>query len=501
MSRILVALSLAGLAPVLWWFRSVFASYHLFADKTFTWGLDVAASVTTGLLAVILVEWVVVRLILLAICGVEPTGFQRGGLYAVLGAAAGAMVFTHLGVNVTAVLATSAILTAVLGFALQPTLGSLIGGLTLHTDRVLRIGDAIVQDGEPVRVTAFNWRSVLARKLDGGMVVFPIARIVDQTIEIQPRDRPIRVDTVFPAPITMAPQRLSNLIGDLVADFNQVDDDQPVTVAPVAFEPDKALTRYRVRYWVHAYADRGDLQVEVLRRVWYALQREGVAWPVVNFYDPHLRTPQDPSALLGCDWREAIAAALAKAPAHPALVGLRADAAQAIAAEGVALFYAPTERVVLPPRVQGSMCLLVQGEAREITSQFDTLTMPGQLAAVGIPDRSAERLSRRTTVKRIADRLAEDIGPYAEIAVRRAADEVAGASEIGAMVADEIADPKLRRAFLADVCAPEETRYGPGMVFGLRLDVAGNLVSDPLLRTVEACAFVAIPPGVLTVAA
>ena len=509
MPRLLVVLSLAAMAAVLWWFHSVSAGFQLFASPGFTRGLDVAASVTTALLAVAVAGYAIVRLVLVAICGIEPTGFQRAGLYAVLGMAAGAAVLTHLGVNVTAVFATSAILTAVFGFALQPTLNGLIGGLTLHTDRVLRIGDAILHNGNPVEVTAFNWRSVSGRKLDGSLVVFPNARIVDGTIEILPRDRPVRTDTVFPVPITVVPQRLSDLVGELVADFAEVDDGQPVTVAPVAFEPDKALARYRVRYWVHAYADRSDLEAEVLRRIWYALRREGIAWPVNNFYDPEFRTSQRPSVLLAHDWPELIAAALARAPAQPDLAGLLAHPAQAIAKAGLPLFYAASERIVLPPRAYGSMCLLVQGVAYEIASEFDTLSnagsnpgsnaesSPGQLDGNWEPALDSKRLSHRAAIKHISDRLAEVIGPYAEVAVRRAAGEVAGCAEICARVADEIADPLLRQAFLAETRTPEERSHGPGLVFRLRRDAAGNFVPDPLLRAAEACALVAIPIGML----
>jgi len=77
-----------------------------------------------------------------------------------------------------------------------------------------------------------------------------------------PRNHSVRADVVFPVPTTVAPQRLSDLVGGLVADLAEAHDGQPVAVAPAAFEPDKALARYRVRYWVHAYADRSDLEAE-----------------------------------------------------------------------------------------------------------------------------------------------------------------------------------------------------------------------------------------------
>ena len=502
MPRIFAILSLAATAAALWWLRSVSADYQLFAALTFTWCLDVAAAAVTALLVVLLTGRAVVGLMLAAGDGVDPNGFHRASVYAVLGIVAAAAVLVHLGVNLTAVFATSAVLTAVLGFALQPSLGGLISGLTLHSDRVLRVGDAILQDGEPIEVTAFNWRSVSGRKLDGTAVVFPNARIVDRTIEILPADRPVRAEMVFAAPITMAPQRLSDLVAELVADFAEVDDDQPVIVAPIAFDPEKALAQYRVRYWIHAYADRSDLEGEVLRGVWYVLQREGVPWPLSVLYDTPSRTLAASAAPDADDWPDIIAAAIHRAP-HPDRDALSACPVQDLACAGIPLRYSAFERIVLPSRVRGHVCLLVQGTVYEVASEFDTLPRPAAVMLAGRVCRpagsghDADLLSRRAKINRISHRLADAIGPYAETAVRRAAGGSAGIDEICLSVADEIADPVVRRAFLADTVAPEERRYAPGFVVRSLGAVPGDPLPDTLLRAATACTFVAIPPQVL----
>jgi small-conductance mechanosensitive channel len=498
MPRIILVLGLATTAAALWWFRSISADYQLFAGVTFTWCLDMAASVATALLFVLLVGHGVVQLLLVTVGGVGPNGFHRASIYGILAIVAAAAALTHLGVNVTAVFATSAVLTAILGFALQPSLGGLIGGLTLHTDRVLRIGDAILQNGDFVEVTAFNWRSVSGRKLDGTTVVFPNARIVDSAIEILPGDRPVRAETVFAAPITMAPQCLSDLVGEVVADFAEVDDDQPIIVAPISFDPERATARYRVRYWVHAYADRSDLDGEVLRGVWYALQREGVPWPLSILYDTALRSPLVPAGLTTHDWPEMIVAAMAHAPPNPDFDAIFACSAQEIARVGIPLGYLASERIIFPSRVRGHLCLLVQGAVYEIASEFDTLPRPRRFSESAGSSHDAEWLSRRAQIKRISDRLADAIGPYAEIAVQQAAGHSAGLAEISGSVAHEIADPALRRAFLAETVVPEERRHGPGLMFRIVGDAVGRSTPDTLLRAVDACTFVAIPPSLLT---
>ena len=101
----------------------------------------------------------------------------------------------------------------------------------------------------------------------------------------------------------------------------------------------------------------------------------------------------------------------------------------------------------------------------EVASGFDTLSRPKRFCEPAASSGDARWLSRRARIKRISDRLADAIGPYAEIAVRRAAQDHVSIDQISADVADEIDDPALRRIFLAETFAPGERRHGPGLIF------------------------------------
>ena len=50
------------------------------------------------------------------------------------------------GVDLTGIIATSAIITAVLAFAMQDTLGNVLGGLAIQLDNSVRVGDWIQMD-------------------------------------------------------------------------------------------------------------------------------------------------------------------------------------------------------------------------------------------------------------------------------------------------------------------------------------------------------------------
>ena len=64
-----------------------------------------------------------------------------------------------LGRDLSPLLATSAVLSIVLGLALQDTLGNFFAGVSLHIDEPYQIGDAIRVDGMLGQVESVSWPS------------------------------------------------------------------------------------------------------------------------------------------------------------------------------------------------------------------------------------------------------------------------------------------------------------------------------------------------------
>lgn len=62
------------------------------------------------------------------------------------------------GVDPTPIFATSAVITAVLAFSMQDTLGNVLGGVTLQLDNSVRVGDWVKLDDISGRVTDVHWR-------------------------------------------------------------------------------------------------------------------------------------------------------------------------------------------------------------------------------------------------------------------------------------------------------------------------------------------------------
>ena len=87
-----------------------------------------------------------------------------------------------LGVNLASLLATSAMISVVLGLALQDTLGGFFAGLALQLEKPLAGGDWIRIGDQEGRVSQVGWRTVRVVTLDGDEVTFPNSLVTRSTL-------------------------------------------------------------------------------------------------------------------------------------------------------------------------------------------------------------------------------------------------------------------------------------------------------------------------------
>jgi small-conductance mechanosensitive channel/CRP-like cAMP-binding protein len=94
-------------------------------------------------------------------------------------------VMQRAGVNIAGIVATSAVISAVVGLSLQSTLGNLIGGLTLHVDDSVRVGDWLeLENKTQGQVKKVRWRHTVLETRDWDTLIVPNNQLVVQTIKI-----------------------------------------------------------------------------------------------------------------------------------------------------------------------------------------------------------------------------------------------------------------------------------------------------------------------------
>ncbi len=84
----------------------------------------------------------------------------------------------YAGLDLSSILATSAMITAVVAFAMQDTLGNILGGLALQLDNSVQIGDWIKVDEVSGKVIDIRWRSTLVETRNWETVVFPNSQLM-----------------------------------------------------------------------------------------------------------------------------------------------------------------------------------------------------------------------------------------------------------------------------------------------------------------------------------
>ena len=94
-------------------------------------------------------------------------------------------VLNYHSVNVSAIIATSTIITAVVGFAMQDTLGNLIAGLAIQMDASLRVGDWIEVDEVAGCIADIRGRHTVVETRDWETVLIPNSVLVRSKVRLQ----------------------------------------------------------------------------------------------------------------------------------------------------------------------------------------------------------------------------------------------------------------------------------------------------------------------------
>ncbi|MBV9571420.1 MAG: mechanosensitive ion channel [Alphaproteobacteria bacterium] len=444
-----------------------------------------AAVVATAIFAVLTAGKLILS-VAASFTGSEVTGFLRVIVYGLLTFGASFATLRYFGFDLTAVLTTSAIVTAAVGFAMQPTLSSMIAGLALHADRNVRIGDCVLIDSEAVRIESMNWRAALGRRPDGRLIVIPNGKLTEASTEVLRLDEPHRAEFTFLGPIDHPPQEICDLTGELVTDLALVDKVHPVAVAPVGFEPEQESVRFRVLYWTRSYGERTLIEGEIVRRIWYAFQRNRIAFPhptacaISASSQPSLERRLEDSRPLAGDIVRLVPEISS---------GERADL---VARESRLLLYAPDERLIMPEWSDGWQYLLLRGEAYEVP-EFD---LTPEIGSTQSP-LSVERLGPTAAITRLADELSLIIGPYAKLAVTRAGDRTQSYDQLCREVALEIEDGQRRQVFLERMMQVHLRVWRPGTMVAARRNASGQLASEPSLRASGEVTLLAFPAGLL----
>ncbi len=179
--------------------------------------------------------------------------------------------------RVTAILATGTVLAAVLGLALQETLGNLFAGIALHLEDDFELGD-VVRSGEVMGIVeAVRWRGTRIRTFNNNVVIIPNSMLARERLEVYPRNnmnaRVLQIGIDYNVPpatvITVLTQAASNVEG--------VERAMPCLARVAGFADSSVI--YEIKYFTADFSLRDRIDADIRRAAWYALRRNGIPIP------------------------------------------------------------------------------------------------------------------------------------------------------------------------------------------------------------------------------
>jgi small-conductance mechanosensitive channel/CRP-like cAMP-binding protein len=185
-----------------------------------------------------------------------------------------------MGVDVSSLVTTSAILTAVVAFAMQDTLGNVLSGLAIQLDNSVQVGDWVQLDHVSGRVIDIRWRSTLIETRNWETVVVPNSQMMKASVAIvgrregQPQQwRRILTFQVDPG---VPPARVISMVEDEMRELAIPNVARTPTARCILYGFVQGNLQYQLRYFLTDLGEDDGTDSMVRVHLFATLQRAGI---------------------------------------------------------------------------------------------------------------------------------------------------------------------------------------------------------------------------------
>lgn len=238
--------------------------------------MDEMASLVLGVLLIRLSGLTLFRAILPAI-GLKPPRILEDILIVLAYIGWGLMRLRYAGLDLGSLVATSAVITGIIAFSMQDTLGNILGGIALQLDNSIHIGDWIKVDDVSGRVIEVHWRHTAVRTRNGEIVVLPNSLLMKAKFTVVSRDDTPqwRRWVYFSVSYQVAPQKIIGAVEKALVDADILYVSHKPAPQCIVMDYKDGATQYAVRYWLTnpQFDDPTDSTIRV--HIYAALQRQG----------------------------------------------------------------------------------------------------------------------------------------------------------------------------------------------------------------------------------
>jgi small-conductance mechanosensitive channel/CRP-like cAMP-binding protein len=187
-----------------------------------------------------------------------------------------ALLYTDFGIQPISILTTTTVFAAVLGFALQETLGNIFSGLSLSIGRPFDPGDWIRSGTHLGQVKGIAWRATTIVTRANERLEIPNSVIAKDALFNYASGHvcdEITVGISYGVP----PNHVREVVLTLLRDVPQVLREPPPEV--LAWDYSDFAIQYRIKYWIADYGVQERVRDRVASSLWYALRRHSIEIP------------------------------------------------------------------------------------------------------------------------------------------------------------------------------------------------------------------------------
>ncbi len=191
-------------------------------------------------------------------------------------------------IPVTALLATTGVISMVIGFALKDMISDFFSGIAININQPFQIGDVIeTEDGTTGEVMQINWRTTIIRPLSDILSIVPNGKI--GSMEIKNLSRPgkhYRIHLEFHMDFNVPTRRVLRILNAAVKSVDPAIAGTREADAHI-LDIGELGVKYRVRYWVPEFMKWHATRTRLIDSVMHNLYQAGLA-PVYSKFDVYM---------------------------------------------------------------------------------------------------------------------------------------------------------------------------------------------------------------------
>ncbi len=261
----------------LWWFSNFFPP-NKYTPQMLK-GFEIVLVVLIGLILIEILSALLFDYFLPRVKKEETLPIYRqlmkGGFYCIL-------IFLVFGwvyqVNIAHLLTTSAIISIVIGLALQDTLGNLFAGLAQNFSKSYQVGDWVKFGDYEGKVVRIDWRSVSILTGDENIAVFPNSNLAKRELLNYSNPTTVHIRTlIVSAHYRHSPHKIKQALLEILQTTQGVMKD-PAPRVRLSEYSDHAV-KYKMVYWIDDFPQYAAIAADIMEKVWYRFKREGISIP------------------------------------------------------------------------------------------------------------------------------------------------------------------------------------------------------------------------------